>query len=81
MTDNNKPAFKLRDGAITVTGWANTNDKGTIYNVDAPIRSYKTDNGEWKETASLSGGEVLRAANLLTTAHNKILELKADAKS
>lgn len=76
-----KPAFKIRDGLITVTAWANTNDKGTIYNVDAPVRSYKTDNGEWKETSSLTGGEVLRAANLLTTAHNKILDLVADAKS
>ena len=76
----NQPAFKLRDGAITVTVWKNTTEDGkTIYNVDAPVRGYTDDNGQWKDSHSFAGGDVLRAANLLTVAHNRILDLKADA--
>ena len=75
----NTPAFKLRDGTITATAWANTSEKGVFYSVDIS-RSYKTDDGEWKETSSFSGNDALRASNLLTQAYNRTLELKADAK-
>lgn len=75
---NGQPAFKLTDGLIKATAWANTTDKGTFYSIDL-VRSYKDGNGEWKDTTSFSGGEVLRASNLLQQAHNKTLELKANA--
>jgi len=74
-----KPAFTLRDGSIKATAWANTSDKGMFYSIDI-TRGYMTDNGEWKDTTSFSGGDALRASNLLKLAYNRTLQLKADAK-
>ena len=71
----NKPIETLRDGVIKATIWKNTTDKGDVYNVEL-VRSYEKD-GNWHDTNSLSGGEVLKAANLLTEAHNTIREIKA----
>ena len=72
-----QPAFTLRDGAIKATAWANTNDKGTFYSVDV-VRGYKDANGEWKDTTSFSGSDLLRASNLMQQAYNKTLELKSN---
>lgn len=74
----NKPVIEIRDGAIKVTVWPNDSEKGTFYSVEL-VRSYK-DGENWKESRSLSGGDVLRGANLLTLAHNEILHLKATEK-
>lgn len=74
---NNQPAFTLRDGAIKATIWANDSEKGTFYSVDV-TRSYKDKGGEWQETTSFSGSDILRAGNLYTAAYNRILQLKAD---
>lgn len=68
---NNKPKFTMRDGAIKATVWENTTEKGTFCSVDL-VRSYKDKNGEWKETTSLTGGDILRAANLLNEAYQEI---------
>lgn len=74
----NKPVTTLRDGAIKATVWANESDKGTFYSVDV-VRGYKDSaTGEWKDVASFSGGDVLRASNLLAKAYNYTLDLKAD---
>ena len=78
MGDNQKPAFTLRDGLIKVTAWEKTGDNGTFYNIDL-TRSYKDSGGDWKESTSFTGGDVLRASNLLQQAYNKTLELKANA--
>ena len=74
---SNQPAAKIKDGGITATIWANTGEKGTRYSVDL-IRSYTDSNGDWKETTSFLGGDILRAANVLNLAYNRILELKAE---
>ena len=74
---NNKPAFTLRDGAIKATAWANDSEKGIFYSVDVS-RGYKDQSGEWKETTSFSGNDILRAGNLYNAAYNRILELKAN---
>ena len=76
---SNKPVKTFRDGAIKATVWGNESDKGTFYSVDV-VRSYKNDEtGEWKDTTSFSGNEILRASNLLAKAYNHTLDLKADA--
>ena len=74
---SNQPAAKIKDGGITATIWANTGEKGTRYSVDL-VRSYTDSNGDWKEKTSFLGGDILRAANVLNLAYNRILELKAE---
>lgn len=75
----NKPAFEIRDGALKAVGWANSSEKGTFYSVDL-IRSYK-DGDNWKETRSLSGSDVLKGANLLNRAYNRMADLRAESKA
>lgn len=74
MTSNqNKPAFTFRDGALKVTGWANFGENGTFYSVE-PSRTYKQ--GEvFKDSHSLSGTEPIQMARLLHLAYTRIGEL------
>ena len=80
MANSNTPAFTLRDGRVKLTCWANINDKGdTFHNVDV-VKSYQDANQEWQDTTQLSGVDILKSANLLTQAYNKIGELNAESK-
>lgn len=79
-----KPVAKIRDGRLTATIWKNetkpdedTGEVGAFYSVDIK-RSYKDSGDQWQETASFSGAELLRVANLAQAAYNHILHLKAD---
>jgi hypothetical protein len=76
-----QPAHKLRDGALQVTIWRNSGEKGNWYSV-IPSRSYKKGDDAWKETDSLGFDDLLAMAKLLNQAHSWIAEAKkADAKS
>jgi hypothetical protein len=75
-----QPAHKLRDGALQVTIWRNSGEKGNWYSV-IPSRGYKKGDA-WKETESLGSDDLLAMAKLLSQAHTWIAEAKkADAKS
>lgn len=78
-----KPVAKIRDGRLTATIWKNekltevpTSEIGHFYSVDIK-RSYKDSGDQWQETASFSGAELLRVANLAQAAYNHILHLKS----
>ena len=76
---SNKPADTLRDGLIKAVIWENAKqDTGEIFHSIDLTRSYKKD-GQWKETNSFSGAELLRVANLSQRAYNRIQELRAQA--
>lgn len=88
MSDKkNKPLETLRRGALKIAIWSNSTDKGIRYSTDGVVRSYPDPNqeGQWKETRSLSNGELLQAARLLQLADDFIYEQiaieKAKAKS
>lgn len=69
---SNKPAATFRDGTLKATVWKNSSDKGDFYSVDL-VRGYKDNDGNWKDSTSLSGSDLLRAANLLQSTYNAIL--------
>jgi hypothetical protein len=74
-----QPAHKLRDGALQVTIWRNSGEKGNWYSV-IPSRSYKKGDA-WRETESLGFDDLLPMGKLLNAAHSWIIEAKkADAK-
>jgi hypothetical protein len=76
-----KPAHKIRSGALQVTIWRNTGEKGTWYSVN-PTRSYKQGDETWKETDSLGSDDLLTMAKLLDLAHTWIThQQQADAKA
>jgi hypothetical protein len=59
MANGNKPAAKYRLGYVTATVWKNDD----FFNVEL-VRNYK-DGDDWRETNSLSAGDLLNAAKLL----------------
>jgi hypothetical protein len=70
MSDNRKPAHKIRSGTLTVTIWTNDSDKGAWYSV-TPSRSYKKDD-KWSESDSFGQDDLLRLAKLLDEADSWI---------
>jgi hypothetical protein len=75
-----QPAHKFRDGALQVTIWRNSGEKGNWYSV-IPSRGYKKGD-DWKETDSLRFDDLLAMSKLLSEAHSWIINAKrADAKA
>jgi hypothetical protein len=76
-----QPAHKIRSGALQVTIWRNSGDKGNFYSV-VPTRSYKQGEDSWKETDSLNFDDLLTMRKLLDLAHTWIMhQQQADAKA
>ena len=77
----NKPAATIRDGVLKVNIWANETQYGIRHNIDSVIRSYTDNNGVWKNTYSISNGDILKASRLLLKAYDRIAELEAENKT
>ncbi len=75
---NQKPAAKLRDGAIVATLWKKESENGVFFNTTI-VRTYKE--GEtYKDTNSYSGTELLKVSRLAAKAYDLELQLKAEAR-
>jgi hypothetical protein len=78
----NQPAHTVRAGALKLTIWQNTNDKGAVWYSINPSRSYKQDDGSWKETSNLGQDDLLPMAELHREAWAWIAkQIQADAKA
>lgn len=78
MTDQaekQKPVKTLRDGRLTAAIWANRGERGPIYNATFSY-SYQDKEGNWKDTTSIPGHELLKAANLAQNAYASVARLK-----
>jgi hypothetical protein len=76
QTNSNEPIARLKDGYLQVAIWRNTSEQGrNFYSVSKLKRTYKED-GNYKETDSLSGTQLLQAARLLELAYTRIRELE-----
>lgn len=76
METPNRPEKKFRAGAISVTVWRNTSEKGEFSSVQLD-KSYKDKQGEWQKTSSLNINDVPKAMIALQEAY-KYLALKGD---
>lgn len=72
------PVATLRDGNLKLPIWKRSSETGDFYTVSKVVRSYK-DGDTWKETDSLSGGQILRAIRLYNKAYDAIANLQATA--
>lgn len=75
---NQKPAAKLRDGAIVATLWKKEGEHGVFFNTTI-ARTYKKGD-DYKDTNSFGGAELLRVSRLAAKAYDLELQLKAEAK-
>ena len=65
-----RPLDEVRFGSCKVVVWSNETKNGHMLNF-VPVRIYKTDDGEWKETQSLGVGDLLAMAEALKEAWRK----------
>jgi hypothetical protein len=75
MTTNNKPAFTLRDGSLKATIWKNFGEKGNFYSVNFG-RTYTDAQGNFRDSDSFSGSELLRLAHLASKAYDHVAALR-----
>ena len=76
---NQKPAAKLRDGAIVATLWKKEGENGVFFNTTIS-RTYK-DGETFKDTNSFSGAELLKVSRIAAKAYDLELQLKAEART
>ena len=72
----NKPVHTVRHRSIKATIWKNETANGPMYNVTV-LRSYKDDNGEWKDSNSIGYDDLMNVAALMYEAHAYISSLRA----
>lgn len=80
-TTKNKPIKKIRYGAVVASIWANHSEKSTFYNVtlSRTYRDKATD--EFRDTGSLSGTDLLVAAEALREAYRFIHQGEANTEA
>ena len=77
MTKNqNTPVQSIADGRIKAAIWKNLGEKGNFYSVTF-TRSYRDDRGNWHDTDSFSGTDLLIVGRLAVRAYDAIAELRA----
>ena len=71
----NKPVRTLRDGLLKASIWRNQSEKGAYYTVTFS-RSFKDNRGEFRDSSSFSGAELLRLSKLADLAHTEIAAIR-----
>ncbi len=81
-TTTNTPVDTLRDGSLKAVIWKNPgkDEKPPRYSVQL-TRSYQDEKGDWRETSSFSGSELLRIARLAHIAYDEIQIHRANDRS
>ena len=74
------PETTLRDGNLKATIWKNAGEKGAFFSANL-TRIYTDDNGNYHDSDSFSGTELLRIAHLATRAYDRVSELRQQERS
>ena len=69
------PVETIRDGRVSAAIWENQGEHGKIYNTTFAY-SYKDRDGNWRDTTSIPGHELLKAGRLAEQAYGAIQQLK-----
>jgi len=67
----NRPVHEVRFGSVRAVVWSNPTEGGTMYNVTVS-RSYKTNDGTWRDSESFGRDDLLPLAKALDQAHTWI---------
>lgn len=71
----NQPTETLRDGSLKATIWKNEGEKGAFFSVNLS-RTYKDEAGNYHDSDSFSGSELLRIAHLASRAYDQVSKLR-----
>ena len=73
---NSKPIETIRDGALKASIWKNQGEKGPFYSVRI-TRTFTDEKGNYHDSDSFSGSELLRVVHLAAKAYDRANELRA----
>ncbi len=74
--NNNEPVARLKDRTLQIAIWRNITEQGKVFYSTSKIKRTYKDNGNYQETDSLSGTQLLQAARLLELAYDRMRELE-----
>lgn len=74
---DNRPADVIRDGNLKASIWRNEGENGASY-ATTIARSYKTEDGSYRESNSFAGTELLRVAELARKAYDRTNDLRRE---
>lgn len=72
----NTPIDTLRDGSLKAMIWKNHGEKGNFFTVTI-TRTYKDDAGNYHDSDSFSGTQLLQMRHLAGRAYDRVNELRA----
>lgn len=78
MSNATQPIQTLRDGNIQLAIWENISENGAFYSITLN-RSYKDADGNYKNTTSFSGNDLLKINQLSSHAYMLIKEYERKA--
>lgn len=74
-----KPVDTLRDGALKATVWRNEGENGSFFTTTLS-RTYTDERGDFHESNSFSGSELLRVAELARTAYTRTQDFRREER-
>lgn len=74
---DNRPADVIRDGNLKASIWRNEGENSVSY-ATTIARTYKTEDGAYRESNSFTGTELLRVAELARKAYDRTNDLRRD---
>lgn len=78
MSDQkNRPVETLRDGNLKATVWENTRDEKLMHSVQFR-RSYRDQEGQYRDTDSFSGNDLLRLSRLADQSYDVLTRLRSE---
>ena len=77
--DRQRPVHTLRVGRIQVAIWKNKGTTGTWFSVTSS-RSYKDEQGNWKDTDSFAPQDLPLLCRLLDQAYNHLFSLERSSR-
>lgn len=80
QTPKQRPVETIRDGAIKAAIWRNESENGVFHGVTFS-RTFKSGDGDLKDTGSYSGAQLLRLARLAEKAYDRAAKLTKEARA
>ncbi|MGB0696279.1 MAG: hypothetical protein ACPGOY_11560 [Rhodospirillaceae bacterium] len=80
MTDrnnNNGPEDKVQDGNIKASIWRNTGEERDFFSVSV-ARTYKDEQGNYRDTNSFIGADLLKLSRVAEKAYDRTEELRRE---
>lgn len=74
----NHPIETIRDGNLKATVWENDGEKGPFYSVNLS-RTYTDEAGNYHDSDSFTGAELLRISRLAAEAYGTVSQLRNEA--